>query len=121
MARMDKDLWKMLWPLNIPQKVRNFTRRACSNILTTRTNLQKWKVKVEANCALCCQQEETGSHILWECPSLVMYGLWFKRKFQKYKTNVQDFFVLARHIYGGKTLYHGVGDLASDSFGYMEC
>ena len=51
----------------------------------------------------------------------VMYGLWFKRKFQKYKTNVQDFFVLARHIYGGKTLYHGVGDLASDSFGYMEC
>ena len=39
LASMDRKMWKRLWSLNIPPKVRNFMWRACSNILPTKANL----------------------------------------------------------------------------------
>ena len=37
-ARRDGSVWRKLWQLNVPPKVRMFLWRACSNILPTREN-----------------------------------------------------------------------------------
>ena len=49
-ARMDGKVWKEIWALNVPPKVRNFIWRACSNILPTMENLQNRRVKVDLRC-----------------------------------------------------------------------
>ena len=36
---MDRKLWKTMWSLNVPPKVRTFLWKACSNILPTHDNL----------------------------------------------------------------------------------
>ena len=43
-ARQDVRMWKMLWSLNTPPKVRNFIWRASSDILPTRVNLLRRKI-----------------------------------------------------------------------------
>ena len=58
-AGLDRPIWKKIWKLNIPPKVRNFLWRACSNILPTRENLHRRRVQMEPWCELCCQCTET--------------------------------------------------------------
>ena len=53
-----------------------FVQRACLNILPTRDNLHRRKLKVEPRCEFCCQQPKNVSHVLWECLSLEMFGQW---------------------------------------------
>lgn len=60
----DGKLWKAVWSLNVPPKVRTFLWRACSNILPTRDNLHKKRVHVTSTCSVCHQQAEIGVHIL---------------------------------------------------------
>ena len=53
LARQDGRVWRSIWALNIPPKVRNFLWIAYANILPTRSNLQRRKVKVDAHYAIC--------------------------------------------------------------------
>ena len=46
-ARTEWDLWRKLWRLNVPPKVRMFLWRACSNVLPTRENLHRRRVQVD--------------------------------------------------------------------------
>ena len=64
LARQDGRVWRSIWALNTPPKVQNFLWRAYANILPTRANLQRRKVKVDAHCAICRHHEETVNHIL---------------------------------------------------------
>ena len=43
-AGLDRPIWRKIWKLNAPPKVRNFLWRACSNILPTRENLHRCKM-----------------------------------------------------------------------------
>uniref|UniRef100_A0A7N2MJI0 Reverse transcriptase zinc-binding domain-containing protein n=1 Tax=Quercus lobata TaxID=97700 RepID=A0A7N2MJI0_QUELO len=67
-ARIDGKVWKTIWALKVPPKVRNFIWRVCSNILPTKENLHSRRVKMEPRCDICYQQPESTSHLLWECP-----------------------------------------------------
>ena len=51
LARDNRKLWNKLWNLGIPPKVRNFVRRACSDILPTRANLFRRKIPI-AQCSM---------------------------------------------------------------------
>lgn len=93
-ARLDGSIWKRVWSLNIPPKVRSFIWRAYSNILPTRENLHRRRVKVEPRCELCCQQPESTSHLLWECPFARNVWALSRGKIQKCSNAVQDFFLL---------------------------
>lgn len=73
-AFMDGKVWKTIWALKVPPKVRNFIRRACSNILHTKDNLHRRRMKVDSRCDICCQQLESNSHLLWECP--LAWNVW---------------------------------------------
>lgn len=47
-------MWKKVWSLNIPPKVRTFMWRACLDILPTKANLAQQKVRIDTRCSLCC-------------------------------------------------------------------
>lgn len=60
------NLWKSIWNLNCPNKIKHFMWRACKNILPTNYCLKKRKVSSSDGCVLCggC---ETTVHILVQC------------------------------------------------------
>ena len=97
-AIADGKLWKAVWSLNAPPKVRTFLWRACSNILPTRDNLHTKRVHVASTCSVCNQQAETGVHILWECPFARNVWALVKGKIQKSSAVVHDFFLLTRSM-----------------------
>lgn len=62
----ERPIWRKLWKLNVPPKVRIFLWRACTNVLPTRENLNRRRVEVDPRCEICCQQPESVGHLLWE-------------------------------------------------------
>ena len=94
----DQRLWKRLWSLNVPPKVRTFMWRACCNVLPTKSNPTQWKVQTDPKCSICSPQDETKEHILWECP--FAHNVWavVRGKLQKSSSMAENFFMLARHM-----------------------
>ena len=60
-------LWKKVWQLKLPAKVRIFAWRACIDGLPTRLNLVKRGLNVGADCPLCGKVVESTSHALIFC------------------------------------------------------
>lgn len=56
-------LWKEIWCVPIPNKIKNFMRRLADNILPTRTNLQKKGVTLDLQCSLCHREDESAKHL----------------------------------------------------------
>ena len=93
-ADSDRHLWRRVWKLNVPPKVRTFVWRACANILPTRDNLHRRKLKVDPRCELCCQHHESTGHLLWECPFARNVWALCSGRIQKCSNMAQDFFLL---------------------------
>ena len=62
-----KEFWKFIWRLKVPNKIRNFTWRACRNILPTKANLFRRRITADNICEVCGNFEETTGHVLWHC------------------------------------------------------
>ncbi|KAK9995712.1 hypothetical protein SO802_020398 [Lithocarpus litseifolius] len=60
--------WNMILSLLIPHKVRQFTWRACRDILPTKLNLAKRRVVQDAYCDECRKEIESIQHVLWTWP-----------------------------------------------------
>ncbi|CAN6215731.1 unnamed protein product, partial [Urochloa humidicola] len=62
-----RPLWKSIWKLNIPQKIKVFLWRVVNNALATRLN--KWKRHLERDnrCELCGLETESEFHALVSC------------------------------------------------------
>ena len=60
-------VWRTLWNLKIPNKIKVFGWRACRNILPTRVNLAQRRVIQDNRCEVCKTEGETGIHALWNC------------------------------------------------------
>lgn len=61
------ELWKAIWKLKTPRKVKNFLWRACSSALPTKENLMKRRCAVNAWCPCCEEHPETVEHLLLFC------------------------------------------------------
>ena len=59
-------LWKTIWSLKCPCKLRNFAWRASKNILPTKTRLRDRHVQVDVECDM-CKATETPGHVFWGC------------------------------------------------------
>ena len=59
-------LWKDIWSLKCPSKIKHFIWRACRNILPTKSGLKKRKIITDDKCDICGERETSG-HILWSC------------------------------------------------------
>ena len=60
-------LWRKIWHLKIPEKIRIFAWRACMNGLPPRLNLCRRGVNIDPVCPMCEQEPESISHSLLHC------------------------------------------------------
>jgi hypothetical protein len=63
-------LWKTIWSVQIPSKIRHFLWRACHSSLPTRSNLHHRHVLDDPRCSSCTDQIESTIHALWQCKSI---------------------------------------------------
>ena len=68
--RSSGEVWKLIWGLSVPNKVRNFLWRACRDALLVKRNLQKQKILQSDCCDHCRSAPESVLHVLWECSSI---------------------------------------------------
>ena len=66
----EEGLWKEIWSLNSPNKVKHFIWRACENSLPTKCNLVHRKVIYDHTCDCCLVSLESPIHADWSCPEL---------------------------------------------------
>ena len=62
-----RKIWKSIWRLKIPPKIKHFAWRVAQGILATKSNLAKRKITSDGICELCGVNEETVCHLLWTC------------------------------------------------------
>ena len=75
-----RSFWKGIWKLRIPNKIKNFCRRACTESLPTLANLHRRKVINSPLCSNCGKDSEIALHALWECDKIqVCWGLSFNK------------------------------------------
>ena len=66
----DKQVWKKIWQLQLPPKVKNFLWRVCRNVLPTKQPLLKRKVTAGPICERCRSAVKESVHAIWSCPEL---------------------------------------------------
>ena len=69
-----RNFWKGIWSLRIPNKIKHFGWRACTESLPTLANLYRRKVVGSPFCSNCERACETALHALWECDNVL--GCW---------------------------------------------
>ena len=66
----DKNLWRSIWSLQVPNRVKTFLWRACHDAIPTKANLKRRHILVDPMCERCWKEEETPLHALWSCSEL---------------------------------------------------
>lgn len=64
-------LWRKLWNLKIPLKVKHFLWRACTHCLPTKDQLLSKRIQLNILCPSCNEYPETTLHALVSCPFAV--------------------------------------------------
>ena len=59
--------WKGVWRMNLPNRLKHFTWKACNGILATKESLFKRKITADDLCEACGSQVETTLHMLCFC------------------------------------------------------
>ncbi|RYR54234.1 hypothetical protein Ahy_A06g029501 [Arachis hypogaea] len=62
-----KEIWKEVWRMEVPQKIKMFLWRACHDILPVGSNLYKRKMAPDPVCQICLKSSETVEHALLLC------------------------------------------------------
>lgn len=68
----DGGIWKLVWGLSIPNKVKNFLWRSCRDAILVKKNLKKCKILLDDSCDHCNITSESVLHAFWECPEISM-------------------------------------------------
>ncbi|KAK1574914.1 hypothetical protein Q3G72_000985 [Acer saccharum] len=91
----NNNLWKLIWRLLIPGKIKNFLWRACQHFLPSLVNLDKMGIHVDGLCPRCLRKPETICYALWGCPVLKVvrrFGKALSKLHCEDKFKFQDFF-----------------------------
>lgn len=73
-------IWKDIWKVGVPQKIKHFLWKVCHNALPVGENLWKKKVANSPICPLCGVENETIEHMLLLCEWT--RGVWFGLQIQ---------------------------------------
>ncbi|CAN1174466.1 Putative ribonuclease H protein At1g65750 [Linum perenne] len=68
-----RKLWKWLWQLDLPPKIKFFIWRACRNALPTRLGLHRRRCEISSLCVTCSTADESVEHILFHCPTSLSF------------------------------------------------
>ena len=63
-------VWKSIWSLRVPNRVKSLMWRVGTNSIPTRANLVKRQVLNDALCQECKLHSKDTMHALWSCPKL---------------------------------------------------
>ena len=63
-------LWKKIWQLKLPAKIRIFAWKACMEGLPTQLNRGRRGMNIETKCPICEREFESTSHALLYCTIL---------------------------------------------------
>ena len=66
----DRVFWRRIGDLQVPNKIRNFVRRACREAIPTKVNLKRRHILENGRCKRCLMEEETTLHALWSCSKI---------------------------------------------------
>ncbi|XP_058758794.1 uncharacterized protein LOC131632046 [Vicia villosa] len=71
-----QDLWKKVWNAPIHTKIKHILWRLASNIVPTKTNLQKKGIVLDETCGLCQHGTESASHLFtqWDFARRVFFA-----------------------------------------------
>ena len=67
-ANVNIGVWKKIWILKVPHKVRNLVWRGCANCLPTKFALRTRQIDVTKTCPMCNAEMEDTIHALVKCP-----------------------------------------------------
>ena len=65
-------MWKKIWTMKVPPKVRVYAWRACADILPTKKRLQDKGIELDLRCYLYQAEVETVQHLFSECPLMTV-------------------------------------------------
>ncbi|CAN1786653.1 Putative ribonuclease H protein At1g65750 [Linum perenne] len=68
-----KKLWKWLWQLDLPPKIKFFLWRVCRNAVPTKSGLLRRRCGNSSICLTCNANEETLEHLLFHCPVSISF------------------------------------------------
>ena len=66
----DSSLWKGIWSLQIPNRVKNLLWRACRGAMPTKEALVRRTIIDDLLCDRCHEAQEFPLHALWLCKEL---------------------------------------------------
>lgn len=66
-SSIPKQVWKLIWKISVPQKIKMFLWKLCNNSLPVKENLRKRKVLSSGFCPFCHFPVETIEHSLLLC------------------------------------------------------
>ena len=72
----EKELWKKIWTLECPNKVRNLIWRACRNSLPSKCNLMRRTIITEQRCDRCKEEMKTLCMRYGVTRGWTKYGRW---------------------------------------------
>jgi hypothetical protein len=79
MPRVDRAVWRKLWKLPVPPKVRIFLWKLIKNGLPTIANRCFRHLSADGACELCRHNNEDGFHAVMECPHAKRLGYAMRR------------------------------------------
>ena len=83
-----KPLWKRLWLLNLPAKIKVFAWRACVNGLPVMEAIYRRGISQSMVCPVCGNDAESVDHILLRCDfSSLVWDLWLENPLRSQSFN----------------------------------
>ena len=84
-------MWKMIWDLNVPPKIRNFMWRAVSNIMPMQDNLYRRRVAVESTLSSTANTLKQKLTCCGSAPLPAMCGHWLEEVCRNATTMCENF------------------------------
>ncbi|KAM0930227.1 hypothetical protein ACQ4PT_000996 [Festuca glaucescens] len=69
----DRDIWRIIWKSQVPEKVHIFAWRAVQNALATEMNKRKRNMDVTGVCTVCGLESKDMAHMCFRCPHDVAF------------------------------------------------
>ncbi|CAL9013929.1 unnamed protein product [Prunus brigantina] len=73
-------IWKSIWGLPVPPKIRTFLWKCCRNVLAVKENLLHRGIDVDTTCTLCGREGESQVHLFFTCEFARLF--WFASPLQ---------------------------------------
>ncbi|KAK7833098.1 hypothetical protein CFP56_025846, partial [Quercus suber] len=71
----NRDVWKQIWKLHVPNRIRTLLWRACCDSLPSKANQVRRKLLIDGTCPNCSLEPETITHALWSCKKLDSFAI----------------------------------------------